>query len=205
MKFFDTRTAKAGLIAICLAAFIFAARFWYLEEQGNFHPITHGEAYRSAQLDKDELAYYIKSLGIRSVINLRGRNENEAWYREETAVCRKLNTLHYDHDLSADKAPDAVACQALLNTFRQAPRPVLIHCRAGADRSGLAAALWQVVVDGADGSSAGKQLSIRYGHLPFGPTQTLDAFFDQWVAARKIKSNAKKMAGEPYQRIQVAG
>jgi hypothetical protein len=46
---------------------------WYLEEQGNFHPITSGEAYWSAQLDQDELEYYIRKFEIRSIINLRGQ------------------------------------------------------------------------------------------------------------------------------------
>ena len=45
---------------ICFLGIISAARLWYLEEQGNFHPITPYEAYRSAQLDQDELEYYIR-------------------------------------------------------------------------------------------------------------------------------------------------
>jgi hypothetical protein len=35
-----------------------------------------------------------------------------------------------------------------------------------------------VLIDGALKSVAREHLSIRYGHLPFGPTQALDAFLE---------------------------
>jgi cytochrome c-type biogenesis protein CcmE len=55
---------KATTVIVCFLAVIVAARLWYLEEQGNFHPITPGEAHRSAQLDQDELAYYQQKRGL---------------------------------------------------------------------------------------------------------------------------------------------
>jgi protein tyrosine/serine phosphatase len=163
-----------------IAAFLVVARILYLEEQGNFHPITPGEAYRSAQLDQDELEHYIRKYAIRSVINLRGMHHDEKWYRDEIEVCRRLGAVHYDLDLSSDKAPTKTQLRDLLGLFENAPRPVLIHCQAGADRSGLAGALWKLVVDRAPKSVACEQLSILYGHIPFGPTQVLDDFIDKY-------------------------
>ncbi len=69
--------------------------------------------------------------------------------------------------------------QELLRLFNTAPRPVLIHCKVGADRSGLAAAIWQGVIEGRPKSEAKKQLSFVYGHMPFGPTQALDEFIEK--------------------------
>jgi hypothetical protein len=54
-----TTAAVLGLIGI-----LGAARVWYVAEQGNFHPITAGQAYRSAQLARDELEHYIHTFGI---------------------------------------------------------------------------------------------------------------------------------------------
>ncbi len=189
---------------ISLAAVIVAARFWYLEEQGNFHPITPGKAYRSAQLDQDELEDYIGKFGIRSIINLQGKHDGERWYTEEVLICRKLGVRYYDLGLSADKTPTADEIQELLRLFHTAPRPVLVHCKAGADRSGLAAAIWQVAIEGRPKSEAKKQLNIRYGHIPFGPTQVLDQFFDKWASATKAKLNTEKMAGEFFNRSEYA-
>jgi len=43
-------------IFFVFAALIIAARIIYLDEQGNFHVVTKGHLYRSAQLDNNELA-----------------------------------------------------------------------------------------------------------------------------------------------------
>ena len=151
-----------------------------MEEQGNFHVVSPGEAYRSAQLDQDELQHYLAKFKIRSVINLRGVNRGEPWYEEEIQTCSKMGVKHFDLGLSATKAPRPDQVRTLLKFFAFAPRPVLIHCQGGADRSGLAAALWKMVVDAAPKTAARKQLSFRFGHLPFGPTQVLDDFLDRY-------------------------
>jgi protein tyrosine/serine phosphatase len=151
-----------------------------MEEQGNFHPITTGVAYRSAQLDRDELEHYIKKYNIRSVVNLRGKNPDATWYIEEIKVSVEQNAAHYDISLSAFQEPTKEDVQKLLEIFKSAPRPLLIHCQAGADRSGLVAAMWKVAVDKEPKSEAGKQLSILYGHIPIGKTSAMDHFFEDW-------------------------
>lgn len=191
-KLFNRRRGKGASVVIGLITILVGMRFWYLEEQGNFHPITPEEAYRSAQLDQDELEYYISKFGIRSIINLRGKNPRESWYKEEVAICRELGVKHYDLKLSPDKTPSLQDIKALLQLFDKVPWPVLIHCKAGADRSGLAAALWLMAVDGAPKSIAKRQLSLRYGHLPFGPTQKLDCFFNKWASIQKKNLNRKR-------------
>ena len=167
-------------IFILLSGVIVTWRLLYLDEQGNFHTISPGQAYRSAQLDQDELEYYHRKYGLRSVINLRGKVSGEKWYQEEIATCRKEGLQHYDLSLSPDHEPTQLEVQKLLQIFRTAPRPVLVHCKAGADRAGLAAAVWQLVINGRPKSEARKQLSLIYGHMPLGPTQALDEFFEKW-------------------------
>ena len=198
MKHHQKILIKTAVSLVCFLGIIAAARLWYLEEQGNFHPITPGEAYRSAQLDQDELEYYIHKFGIRSIINLRGKKNGRSWYVEEIETCQNLGVKHYDLKLSPKKAPSPGRIQELLKLFRVAPRPVLIHCKAGADRSGLAAALWKMVIDGAPKSEARRHLSIRYGHMPLGPTQALDAFLENWVIPSKDKMDAEKMTGRLF-------
>ncbi|MFW5489973.1 MAG: tyrosine-protein phosphatase [Desulfovibrio sp.] len=174
--------AVAGTLGVL--AILFAARVWYLEEQGNFHAITAGEAYRSAQLDRDELTHYARKYRIRSIINLRGHRPKEAWYCEETATARELGIRHFDFGgIGATRAPSPRQMRELLELFAMAPRPVLLYCQAGADRSGLAAALWKTTIDGTPASKARRQLSLRYGHMPVGPTTVLDDFFDHWNPA----------------------
>ena len=176
------KSKKAKWLFIILTSVLFlpASYFIYMEEQGNFHPITPGEAYRSAQLDRDELQHYIRKYKIKSVINLRGKRTHSSWYQEELDVCRQLNCRHYDLSIPPDKPPSPSQIKELIRLFETAPRPVLLHCKAGADRTGIASSFWKAVVDRESKKLAKKQLSIRFGHFPIGPTSVLDDFFERW-------------------------
>jgi undecaprenyl-diphosphatase len=169
-------TATVFAVLFCLAASY--AGYTYLI--GNFHEITPGVAYRSAQLKRAPLTRYIKQYEIKSVINLLSDHPGEPWYDEETAVCNELGVKHYDVRMSAERKPDDDQVRKLIDIYRNAPRPVLIHCLQGADRSGLAAAMWKVIVDRAPKSKASEQLTIWYGHIPFGNKRAMDDFFEQW-------------------------
>lgn len=176
---------------VLLLLLLTASYFLYMEEQGNFHAITHGEAYRSAQLDRDELEYYINRYNIRSIINLRGKHPDKPWYREEKEVSLIYGVRHYSISLSSSFEPNEVVVRDLIEIYNNAPRPVLIHCQAGADRSGLASAIWKVVIDKESKSEAEKQLSISYGHLPIGKTQAMDSFFRKWNPSQSYSALVK--------------
>lgn len=155
----------------------------------NFHQITEGEAYRSAQMAGDELKHYINIYHIKSILNLRGKEPNERWYNEEINVSAEKAVKHYDILLSAYSEPRAEDVRILVGLIKSAPRPVLIHCQGGADRSGLVAAMWKVIVDKESKGEAGKQLSILYGHLPIGPASAMDQFFEKWRPVRASASD----------------
>ncbi len=131
-------------------------------------------------LDRDELEYYIEKYRIKSIVNLIGDHPNKLWYREEIEVCAEHNVKHYDVSLPVYHEPTEEDVRELVEIFKNAPRPVLMHCKAGADRSGLAAAMWKVIVDKEPKSEAEKQLSILYGHIPIGKTAAMDQFFKNW-------------------------
>ena len=175
-----SRRLKFFIAALSLLLILTASYFLYMQEQGNFHPITSGEAYRSAQLDQDELEYYIKEYHIKSILNLRGQHPDASWYLDELTVSSEQNVKHYDVGLSDSQEPTREDAQRLIEIFKSAPRPILIHCKAGADRAGLVAAMWKVIVDQEPKSEAVKQLSILYGHLPVGKTTAMDRFFQNW-------------------------
>lgn len=175
-----SRRLKFFIATLLLLLLLTATYLLYMEEQGNFHPITAGEAYRSAQLDRDEFEYYIKKYNIRSIVNLRGENPDTPWYIEEEKVSAEHNVAHYDIALSASREPTDEEVRRLMEIFKSASRPVLIHCQGGADRSGLVAAMWKVIVDRESKSEAEKQLSVLYGHIPMGKKKAMDHFFENW-------------------------
>jgi len=145
----------------------------------NFDVIVPGEAYRSAQLSSSQLQEKISIHGLRSVINLRGPHPGRAWYDDEVNACRQAGVSHFDIALSADRLPPPQALVQLIKVLRTAPEPLLVHCKQGADRTGLATAIWLILNrDVAPSQAAAKGLTLWHGHMPVGPTTAMDHFFD---------------------------
>lgn len=138
--------------------------------------IAPGEAYRSAQLGGAALRELIHELGVRSVVNLRGENDT-AWYRDEVAACRAAGVAHYDVRLSARELPDPGEALKLVEVLCAAPRPLLLHCKSGADRTGLAASVFLIECKGMAPDRARRVgLTPWHGHLPVGATAAMDRF-----------------------------
>lgn len=131
----------------------------------NFHPIVPGRAYRGAQVHDETLAYIVRHHGVRTVVNLRGENSGVPWYDWEKAECGRLGVQLIDIRTSAAALPPPEELLALYDTIQSAPEPLLFHCKSGADRTGMASALWRMLKLGEDVEAAGNQLSIAFGHF----------------------------------------
>lgn len=131
----------------------------------NFYAVEHGKLYRSAQLSARKCAYYIKKFQIKTIINLRGKNSTQDWWQKEKALARELGAQLFDIPMSACRFSSKHEITQLLALYDYAPKPILIHCYSGADRSGEAAALWALDQQGKNKREALRQLSFKYWHL----------------------------------------
>jgi undecaprenyl-diphosphatase len=156
---------------------------YYVAENGNFHEITKGEAFRAAQMNGTELEHCIINYHLKSILNLRGKYPEEKWYCDEMKICAKYGVMHYDVSLSAYRELSPEEFKMLKGIFDAAPRPILILCQAGADRAGLVAAMWKLTVDKESRIDAVKQLSILFGHMSIGPPSAMDRSFEHWHPA----------------------
>jgi len=138
-----------------------------LQVVGNIHVVEPGQLYRAAQLNGSALDHVLDSYGIRTVINLRGEHNGRPWYDDEVAVTRKHGLIHIDVPMSANREPNRATISKLINALEDAPKPILVHCRSGSDRSGLASALYELIVAHKAAADAAGQLSFRYGHFPW--------------------------------------
>ncbi|NTF31537.1 dual specificity protein phosphatase family protein [Rhizobium skierniewicense] len=154
-----------GILPLISAAAAIIIYIGVLQLSGNFHEVIAGQLYRSSQPSETQLADYVKSKGIRTIINLRGENENSEWYRDETATAAMLGVEHINFGMSARKQLGAERVAQLVQIMRDAPKPILIHCKSGSDRTGLASAIYMYRVAGMDEETAEQQLSIRFGHV----------------------------------------
>jgi protein tyrosine/serine phosphatase len=154
-----------------------------LQLTGNIHTVEPGALYRSAQLGESALADVIDGYHIKSVINLRGVNLQAPWYRGELAVSRAHGIAHFDFPLSANSVVDPATMARISALLRSAPKPVLIHCQSGADRSGLVAAIYEYAIAARPAGEAEEQLSLRFGHVPYlwSRTGAMDRSFEIFV------------------------
>ena len=154
----------AGWALACVA--VLALYLGYQQLRGNFHPVVRGEVYRSAQLTSGDITRYAQEHGIRTVLNLRGDNKGQDWYDEEVAEAREAGVNHINFRMKSSRELSPQTARALIQVMDAAPKPLLIHCRAGADRTGLAAALYVAALTDRGEWAAERQLWIHYGHLP---------------------------------------
>jgi protein tyrosine/serine phosphatase len=161
------------------AAFVLAFLWFIGAIGGNFREVDPGRFYRSAQLTGGNLRGALAAGHIKSVINLRGGKPGDREYDDEIAMCGTLGIQHVDVPLSAVHLPPPDKMIALLAALDRLPRPVLVHCRGGSDRSGLVSALYLNVYRAVPLDQAvSEELTWRYGHFGFTQSGAMDRFFE---------------------------
>ncbi|PIE21979.1 MAG: hypothetical protein CSA62_14635 [Planctomycetota bacterium] len=147
-----------------------------------YQAITGGGAYRSSQLSPDELIWRLREDGIRSVICLRGDRPGHRWWEREVEICAERGVAHYSLGWSAFGIGDDRII-AYLRLLDSTPRPLLIHCQAGRDRTGLAAAIYRHHVLGHAAEDAEDELAfLPYGHVPLFGYEAMDQAFERYLA-----------------------
>ena len=95
-------------------------------------------------------------------------------------------------------APSIQQIKESRELFKQIEYPVLIHCKSGADRTGLMATLY-LIYKGIDINKAKSQLSFRYLHVRLAKSGILDNFFDNYV--NYVSNNGKLSFWEWSEKI----
>jgi protein tyrosine/serine phosphatase len=182
------RLARVTAIGLLSALVVSGAYLVTLRLDGNFNIVVSGELYRSGQMKAQQLDGYSDRYGIKTIVNLRGSNPGTPWYDIEVAESRRLHIAHVDFALSARREVTAQQAGELVALLRNAQKPILINCKAGADRSGLVSALYLAAIKKWSPELAKEQLSIRFGHLPlpFVPEYAMDRSFEKLEASLRV-------------------
>jgi protein tyrosine/serine phosphatase len=117
--------------------------------------------------------------GIKTIVNLRGENDVSS-NRLSGAACRKHGVTLIEFRTRSARPPSKEMLHAARELFESIEYPVMLHCKSGADRSGLMSTLYLILCEGQSVAEARKQLHWRYGHFRRSRAGILDGFFDHY-------------------------
>ena len=137
--------------------------------------------FRSNQPSPERIKLWSER-GVKTIINFRGETNQGAYFLEKEA-CTKNNINLIDFRLFATKLPPKESLIDLEALFKSIKPPFLMHCKSGADRAGLGAALYFIYILNAPIEIAQKQLSLRYLHIGGWTAGILDYMLMQYRLA----------------------
>ena len=162
LKFKDGRVVEQSNLRNYYWVYGHAGKSPYPNYPKNFHKVNEN-LYRSGQPDEDEFFSLYTFNGIRSVLNLRGTSDKD----EINAVNRRWKnavTL-YEIPLETGNITEDDLCN-LLTVIRDAPKPILIHCWQGSNRTGCAVAASRIIFENWSVEDAISELmKPEYGHF----------------------------------------
>ena len=164
-RFLRKKIIPIGIIVAALCMLLLLSYYVFLSQK--IYPVIEGKIYRSAQLSGSALEEVLKEKGIRTIINLKGKSVDSAWYANEMKIAEKYGVRLFDVRLSPNDLPKYLKLMSILDALQTAEKPILIHCHRGADRSGMVSALALALEADPPISELKKQFSARYGVLPF--------------------------------------
>lgn len=147
------------------------------------YPVVHAKLYRAMQPLPHQIRHAQKR-GIKTIINLRGRRNCGSFYLEED-FCRQLGLPLINFPSHSRRPPTRDFITNAKAMFEAIEYPALMHCKSGADRAGLMAALFLVLHEGRPVEEALRQLSWRFGHIRQARTGVLDYFFQSYLDYRQ--------------------
>ena len=145
----------------------------------NLHQISP-EIWRANQPSPKKVVEYAETLGIRTILNLRGES-TKGYYLLEKEACEKAGITLVDFQVFSRDTPTKEALFAAKDLFESIEYPALMHCKSGADRAGLMSVLYKLLREKVPFEQAVEQLSLKYLHVKHGKTGMLDAFFQAYA------------------------
>ena len=129
----------------------------------NFHQVNK-DIYRSGQPDQDEFESLYTFNNIRSVLNLRENNSDQDEIAYINKRWKRPDIKLYEIPLDTGKITEQDLYN-ILTVIRDAPKPLLIHCWHGSDRTGCAVAASRIVFENwTEEEAIAELMKPKYGH-----------------------------------------
>lgn len=175
------RTTVLGLVALVAAAVLlwegvleyrFVAKRWGVVEPGSI--------YRSGQVSKWLIGDVLQSHNIQVIIDMNGIESDDEHQQQEIQVARERNIELHRCQLGGDGTGDVQSYAEALKVLadsQEAGKPVLVHCSAGAQRTGGVVAFYRLLIQGRPPAFVYNEMQ-EYGWDPVGDRVLLDYIND---------------------------
>lgn len=121
-----------------------------------------------------------KARGVRTIINLRGDND-ESFHALEREACERYGLKLVHFVVGSREVPSRETVLGARELFESIEYPAVMHCKSGADRAGIMSVLYAHYRLGQPIREAAKQLSFRYMHVRHALTGVLDYVFERYL------------------------
>ena len=122
--------------------------------------------YRGGQPSDEGLAG-LRALGVQTIFSFTMGEEGS---KAEAAEAARLGMEHVSLPWSTVEVPDADQIQTFLGFLQAHPnRTIFVHCKAGADRTGVMIALSRIVIDHWPAQQAIDEMNAFHYHFLFLP------------------------------------
>lgn len=146
----------------------------------NFHRVS-AEAFRSSQPTMWQLRRMVRKHGIKTIINLKGANDNSAYWAFEREQSAKLGVSLVDVSIASRSLPTHERIARAREVFDSVEYPIWMHCKAGADRVGIYSTLYQYFRLGIPIEQTDQLRLWPYGHIKLSKAGKADYFFEQYL------------------------
>lgn len=149
---------RPGIIILLIALIVGGGIWWWAENRHRFYPkrwgeVVPGSIYRSGQLHRDLVEQTLRDHGVDVVVCLRPHEADHPDHLAEREAVKAMGIEMTELDLVGDGTGDLDHYVTALKTMHERTsdgQQVLVHCAAGAYRTGVAVAYYRLLVQGAD-------------------------------------------------------
>ncbi len=175
------RIVRATALACLTAALGFGGFLLQPFYSQNIGIVDPDRVIRSAQ-PTSRVDDMIRDYKLASILNLRGGSPKDFFYANEVRATEEAGVSFYDLPLSATRRPKRRELLLLIDVLNTCEYPLLIHCKSGADRTGLASAIYRLEILGQSPEQAKEAFTVLHSHVPWFGTQHLHEPFDEYAA-----------------------
>jgi protein-tyrosine phosphatase len=152
----------AGILLVVVGSIFLWKNVKYQLMPKRFGIVEAGAIYRSGQISEKLIEGVLKDNKIVIVVDLTagddGTPEEAGQNKFEVETCKKLKIEHHRFPMSGNGWGDLKTAYApaikMIHDAKKNGKPVLVHCAAGAQRTGGVVAFYRMLVQGQSGAGA---------------------------------------------------